>query len=66
MNQDSDKRIELRSEKVRRIVGTVPSRLIGWNTTVIVIILLAVLLVVCFVPYPYGDGESIIRHVCSF
>ena len=66
MNQDSDKRIELRSEKVRRVVGTVPSRLIGWNTTVIVIILLALLLVVCFVPYPYGDGESIIRHVCSF
>ena len=38
MNQDSDQRIELRSEKVRRIVGAVPSRLIGWNTTVIVII----------------------------
>ena len=52
MNQDSDQRIELRSEKVRRIVGAVPSRLIGWNTTVIVIILLALLLVVCFVPYP--------------
>ena len=30
MNQDSDQRIELRSEKVRRIVGAVPSRLIGW------------------------------------
>lgn len=65
MNQDSDKQIELRSEKVRRIVGTVPSRLIGWNTTVIVIILLALLLVVCFVSYPYGDGESIIRHIIN-
>ena len=65
MNQDSDQRIELRSEKVRRIVGAVPSRLIGWNTTVIVIILLSLLLVVCFVPYPYGDGESIIRHIVN-
>ena len=63
MNQDSDQRIELRSEKVRRIVGAVPSRLIGWNMAVIVIILLALLLVVCFVPYPYGDGESIIQHI---
>ena len=65
MNQESDQRIELRSEKVRRIVGAVPSRLIGWNTTIIVIILLALLLVVCFVPYPYGDGESIIRHIVN-
>ncbi|MDM8307580.1 MULTISPECIES: hypothetical protein [Bacteroidaceae] len=65
MNQDSDQRIELRSEKVRRIVGAVPSRLIGWNMAVIVIILLALLLVVCFVPYPYGDGESIIRHIVN-
>lgn len=65
MNRESDKRIELRSEKVRRIVGTVPSRLIGWSTTVIAIILLVLLLVVCLVPYPYGDGESILRHIIN-
>ena len=30
----TDKRIELRSEKVRRIIGTIPPALVRWNITV--------------------------------
>ena len=30
---------------------------------IVAIVLLALLLVVCLVPYPYSDGESILRHL---
>ena len=56
MNQDSDKRIELRSEKVRRIINTIPPALVRWNIIVLLVI-------VCAVSYPYGEGESILRHI---
>ena len=63
MNQDLDKRIELRSEKVRRIVGTIPAALVRWNIIVLLIIVCTLLGIVCVVPYPYGEGESILRHI---
>lgn len=55
--------IELRSEKVRNIIGTVPPALVRWNIAVIAIILAILILVVFLVPYPYGDGETIFRHL---
>lgn len=63
MNQDLDKRIELRSEKVRRIVGTIPAALVRWNIIVLLVIVCTLLWIVCAVPYPYGEGESILRHI---
>lgn len=65
MNQDSDKRIELRSEKVRRIIGTVPPALVRWNIIVLLVIICTLLVIVCAVSYPYGEGESILRHILS-
>ncbi|MBD8039661.1 hypothetical protein H9625_04230 [Phocaeicola sp. Sa1CVN1] len=59
----TDKRIELRSEKVRRIVGTIPPALVRWNITVLIVILFVLIAVVCCIPYPYGEGESILRHI---
>lgn len=52
--------IELHSEKVRNLLGEIPPALVRWGTVIIVAIFWALLLVVCFVPYPYSQGESIL------
>ena len=52
--------IALRSEKVRNLLGEIPPSLVRWGTVIIVAIFLVLLLVVCFVPYPYSQGESIL------
>ena len=54
--------IELRSEKVRNLLGEIPPALVRWGSVIIVAIFLALLLVVCFVPYPHSKGESILQH----
>lgn len=55
--------IELRSEKVRNLLGEIPPALVRWGMVIIVAIFLALLLVVCFVPYPHSQGESILQHL---
>lgn len=55
--------IELRSEKVRNLLGEIPPALVRWGTVIIVAIFLALILVVCFMPYPYSYGESILQHL---
>ena len=55
--------IELRSEKVRNLLGEIPPALVRWGTAIIVAIFLTLLLVVCFVPYPHSQGESILQHL---
>ena len=55
--------IALRSEKVRNLLGEIPPSLVKWGTVIIVAIFLALLLVVCFVPYPHSQGESILQHL---
>lgn len=55
--------IELRSEKVRRFIGEIPSSLVRWGIAVMAVVLAALVAVVCLLPYPYSSGESIIRHI---
>ncbi len=55
--------IELRSEKVRNLLGEIPPALVRWGTVIIVAIFLVLLLVVCFMPYPHSQGESILQHL---
>ncbi len=55
--------IELRSEKVRNLLGEIPPSLVRWSTVIITVIFLAVLATVCLIPYPYSNGESILRHI---
>ncbi len=63
-NKDySSDRIELRSEKVRNIIGTIPPALVRWGIAVIIIIFFILMLVIFFVPYPYGTGETIFQHL---
>ena len=46
--------IELRSEKVRRIIGDIPHGLVYWGTTIIVIIF-ALLIAVCPIHIATGN-----------
>ena len=55
--------IELRSEKVRNLLGEIPPALVRWGTVIIVAIFLVLLLVVCFMPYPHSQRESILQHL---
>jgi hypothetical protein len=55
--------IELRSERVRKIIGTIPLALVYWGISIIVIIIVILTLVVTLVPYPYGEGETIFQHL---
>ena len=55
--------IELRSKKVRNLLGEIPPSLVTWGTVIIMAIFLILLLVVCFMPYPHSQGESILQHI---
>ncbi len=57
--------IELRSEKMRQIIGDIPSGVIYWGTTIIVVIFLILFIVLLYLPYPYGKGESILEHLIN-
>jgi len=63
MEKKKNSDIELRSEKVRTLLGEIPPSLVRWGTMIIVAIFLILLLVVCFMPYPYSQGESILQHL---
>lgn len=55
-------KIELRSEKVRKLIGEIPPSLVRWGTIIIVIIFTVILAAIILLPYPYSNGESILRH----
>lgn len=61
-SNNTNNKIELRSEKVRKLIGEIPPALVRWGTIIITIILLALLAAVCLLPYPYSNGESILQH----
>ena len=55
--------MELRSEKIRNLLGELPPVLVRWGTAIIAVIVLTLLAVVCLMPYPYSHGESILRTI---
>lgn len=59
---NTNNKIELRSEKVRKLIGEIPPSLVRWGTAMIAIVFSALLAAVCLLPYPYSNGESILRH----
>lgn len=59
--KDTNSKIELRSEKVRNIIGEIPPALVRWGIAIIVVIFAILLSVVLCVKYPYGNGETINR-----
>jgi hypothetical protein len=60
-NYTQDK-IELRSEKERQQIGDIPTTLVYWGIFIITIVSIALVAAGCFIPYPYSNGESILRH----
>ena len=61
-SKNTHDKIELRSEKVRKLIGEIPPSLVRWGTAIIAIVFIAQLAAVCLLPYPYSNGESILRH----
>lgn len=56
-------KIELRSEKVRKLIGVIPSSLERWGIVVIAIVFIALLAAVYFLPYPYSPEITILQHL---
>ena len=48
----TDSKIELRSEKVRSIIGEIPSRIVRYGITIITVVILGLLVGAYFIPYP--------------
>ncbi len=61
--KETHDRIELRSEKVRKLIGEIPPSLVRWGFAIIAIVFLGLMAAMCLIPYPYSDGESILRHI---
>ena len=62
MEQKESDNIELRSEKVRNVIGKVPPRLVSLGTVIITIIVLALAVAFYKTPYPISieaNGEVI-------
>lgn len=55
--------IELRSEKVRKAIGPIPKGIVIAGYIAILLIIVALLCALIFIPYPYGNGESILQHL---
>lgn len=60
---DTDSRMEVHSEKVRRLLGDMPRSLTVWGSAVIAAVFIGLLAAVCLLPYPYADGETILEHL---
>lgn len=66
MATDTRDKIELRSERARRLTDELPTRLLRVGMALTVGILLALIAAVVFIRYPYGDGESVLVHLMAF
>lgn len=63
--ESTNSHIELRSEKVRNIIGEIPPALVRWGIAIIVAIFAILFAVVLFVKFPYGNGETILQHILN-
>lgn len=52
LKKNSDE-IELHSEKDRHLLGEIPSSLVTWGVVIVIALILAFVIVICFVPFPY-------------
>lgn len=55
--------IELRSEKVRKLIGDIPPSLVRWGIVIITIVFGVLLAAICLLQYPYSNGETILQHI---
>jgi hypothetical protein len=64
-NIHSHDNIENRSLKIQQLLGEKPPLIIRYGISIIFIALLAVIIVLCFIPYGNNTGESIASHIIS-
>lgn len=55
--------IEIRSEKVRNILGEVPNKLVRWGIAIICLFFAILIAVVSCIEFPYSNGETIFEHI---
>lgn len=60
---ETNDKIELRSEKVRELIGDIPPILVQWGIVIIILIFIALIVAIIFIPYPYSNGETILQHI---
>lgn len=60
-----EERIELRSEKVKRVIGGIPPSLLHWSMALLTLISIALIVAANTIIYPYGEGETILEHVIN-
>lgn len=65
MKKSTNIALELHSEKVRNLLEEAPPSFVRWGTAIIVAVFFALFIVVCFVPYPYSKGETILQHILT-
>lgn len=58
-----DENLNLRSEKIRKLLSEIPKFPLWIGTSVIVLILLAIISALIFLPYPYSENETILEHI---
>lgn len=63
MKETNDEHIALRSEKIRHLLSEIPSTPLRAGVAVMAFILIAIIIAMVFLPYPYSDGESILKHL---
>lgn len=68
-NKDKDKlenfRADLRSKKVRDLLGEAPNKMLSWGIGIIIVIFFLIFCFVLSFSYPHGKGESIFQHYFS-
>ena len=57
MDKDHHDNIELRSDKVRELLGEIPPSLVRWGTAIIAIVFIGLVAAVCLLPYPTPTGN---------
>jgi len=62
-NIERHDKIELRSEKVREILGTIPNGLVRWGIVIITVIFVTLIGIILCIEFPYGNGETIFEHI---
>lgn len=55
-------RVELRSKKIRKLLGEKPPLLVQWGTLGILFVFLAIVCVVCLIPLSHCNGETWLKY----
>lgn len=63
-NKKSHGNDNFRSVEVRKIMENIPSTLIVLGYVITISFFVIMILVIVFTPYPYENGETILRHLC--